>query len=133
MSFITDWKQKIVLNFSLNSLNITAYCKHQKKLNLLNEVSDSKFVTRKWKIVNDQSNVNFDAGNEIIYNTEVSKPNLGYFNDTYILVDGDITTNRRALPTEAAFNNCAPFTKSITKISRTTIDDAEDLDLVMPT
>ena len=30
------------------------------------------------------------------------------------------------------FKNCAPFTKCITKIDETTIDDAEDLDLVMP-
>ena len=29
---------------------------HQNILNLLNEASDSKFVTRKWNIVNDQSN-----------------------------------------------------------------------------
>ena len=26
---------------------------HQKMINLLNEASDSKFVTRKWNIVND--------------------------------------------------------------------------------
>ena len=44
---------------------------HQEILNLLNEVSDSKFVTRKWNIVNDQSNANYDVGNEIIYNIEV--------------------------------------------------------------
>ena len=42
---------------------------HQKLLDLLNEVKDSKFVTRKWNIVNDQSNANYDAGNEIIYNS----------------------------------------------------------------
>ena len=30
-----------------------------------------------------------------------------------------------------AFKNCAPFTKCITKIDGTTIDDAEDLDFVM--
>ena len=41
---------------------------HQKLLNLLNEASDSKFVTRKWNIVNDQSNVNYDARNEIVMN-----------------------------------------------------------------
>ena len=29
---------------------------HQKKLNLFNEGNDSKFVTRKWNIVNDNSN-----------------------------------------------------------------------------
>ena len=30
------------------------------------------------------------------------------------------------------FKNCAPFTKRITKIDGATIDDAENLDLVMP-
>ena len=29
--------------------------KHQKVFNLLNEAGDSKFVTRKWNLVNDQS------------------------------------------------------------------------------
>ena len=38
---------------------------HQKILNLLNEASDSKFVTRKWNIVNDHSNANYDVENEI--------------------------------------------------------------------
>ena len=42
---------------------------HQKVLNLLNEASGSKFVTRKWNIANDQSNANYDAGNKIIFNT----------------------------------------------------------------
>ena len=46
---------------------------HQKLLNLLNEASDSRFVTRKWSIINDQSNANYDVGNEIIYNTKVLK------------------------------------------------------------
>ena len=49
---------------------------HQKILNSLNETSDSKIVTREWDIVNDQSNSNYDVGNEIIYNTEVLKSNL---------------------------------------------------------
>ena len=31
-----------------------------------------------------------------------------------------------------SFKNCVPFTKCITKIDGTTIDDAEYLDLVMP-
>ena len=34
--------------------------------------------------------------------------------------------------TQIAFKNCAPFTKCMTKIDGTTIDDAEDLDLVTP-
>ena len=49
---------------------------HQNILNLLNEKIDYKFVTRKWNIVHDQSNANYDLENEIIYNTEISKFNL---------------------------------------------------------
>ena len=65
--------------------------KHQNILNLLNEENDSKFVTRKWNIVNDNSKVNYDEGNEITYNSEVLKSNLRDYNDAYILVRGDIT------------------------------------------
>ena len=102
--------------------------KHQKIL--LNDTNDSKFVTRKWNIVNDQSNANYDAGNAIIYNTEVLKSNLSDNNDAYILVKGDITV--AAAPATQAPKSCAPFTKCISRIHRTTIDDAKDLDLVMP-
>ena len=49
---------------------------HQKILELLNEANDSKFVTRKWNIINDQLNANYDVGNEIICNSEVLKSNL---------------------------------------------------------
>ena len=38
---------------------------HQKILNLLNEVNDSKFVMIKWNIVNNQSNANYDVGKEL--------------------------------------------------------------------
>ena len=70
---------------------------YQKILNLLNRTNDSKFVTRKWNIVNDQSNANYDVGNEIIYNAEVLKFNLCDYNDAYILVKGNITAT--AAPT----------------------------------
>ena len=101
---------------------------HQKILHLLN---DSKFVTRKWNIVNDQSSANYDVESEIIYNTEVFKANICDFKDAYILARGHITITGHQV-TQVAFKNCAPFTKCIAKIDRTTTDDAEDLDLVMP-
>ena len=43
---------------------------HQRVLNLLNGANDSKFVTRKYNIVNGQSKANYEVGNEIIYNME---------------------------------------------------------------
>ena len=86
---------------------------HQIILNLLNEASDSKFVTRKWSIVNDQSNANYYVGNETVFN----------FCDINII---------RHQVTQVAFKNCALFTKCITKVDGTTIGDAKDLYLVMP-
>ena len=99
-------------------------------LNLLNDANDSEFVTRKWNIVNDPSKINYNATNEITYNTEVLKFNFCDYNDAHILVKAGICVTA-APEIEAAFKNCAAFTKCITKIDGTTIDDAEYLDLVM--
>ena len=92
-------------------------------------MSDSRFVTRKGNIVNDQSNANYDVGNKIIYNTEVLKPNLFDYNVAHILVRGNITIIEHPV-VQVAFKNCALFAELITKIDGTTLDDAEDLDLL---
>ena len=76
--------------------------KQEKILNWLNEANDSKFVTRKWNIVNDISKSNFDATNEITYNTEFLESNLRDYNDAYILVRGDVTVIA-ASATQVAF------------------------------
>ena len=47
------------------------------------------------------------------------------------LVRGNITIIGGNLATKLAFTICVPFIKCITKTDGTTIDDAEDLDLVM--
>ena len=59
-------------------------------MNLLNGASDSRFVTRKWNIVNNQSSDTYVVGNEFIYNTEVLKSNYCDYNDTFILPRGDV-------------------------------------------
>ena len=46
---------------------------HQTILNLLNDASDSKFVTRKWNVIYDNSNANNAERNENTNNTEVLK------------------------------------------------------------
>ena len=89
-------------------------------------------MKRKWNIVSDQSNANYDVRNEIIYNTELLKSNVCDSNDAYILVTGDIATTAHNISTQVAFENCAPFIKCITKIDGTTIDDVDDLNLVKP-
>ena len=88
---------------------------HQKILNLLNGANDSKLVTRKLNIANDQSDANYDVGNEIIYNAEVLKPNLCKYNNAYYLAKGDITVTA-ASATQVSFEIYASFTTCITEI-----------------
>ena len=56
----------------------------QEILNLLHEASNSRFMARKWNIVNEQSNVNYSVENENIYSTEVLKSNLCDFKGAHI-------------------------------------------------
>ena len=98
----------------------------------MNKPSDSKFVIRKYNIVNDQSNSSYSVGNEIIYSTEVLKPNVCDYNDAYILVIGSTTIIRHNL--EIIIQKIAHHLMrvSITKSNGTTLDDVEYLALVMP-
>ena len=75
--------------------------------------------------------VNYGAENEIIYNTGVLKSNICDYSNAYILVIGDITIIGRQA-TQVAFKSFVPFTRCIIKIDEATIDDADNLELVMP-
>ena len=74
-------------------------------------------MTRKWNIINDQSNKNYAVGNEIIYSKEVLKYCLCDYNDAYILVRGNITLAATG-DDWVAFKNCSQFIKCITKMMK---------------
>ena len=60
---------------------------------------------------------------------------LSDFSDAYIVVKGKITAtnpNNDAYDKKLAFKNSAPFLSCISKINNTLINNAEDLDIVMP-
>ena len=76
-------------------------------MNLLNESSDSNFLTRNWNIVKDQSNTNYSVGNEILNSTEVLKSKLCNYNNAYILVRDYITVIGPNIVTQVTFTNCA--------------------------
>ena len=69
-----------------------------------------------------------------------SESSLCDYSDGYILVKGTITVNNTAAQGAAAnntnkkviFKNCAPFTNFISEINNTQIDNAKDIDIVMP-
>ena len=93
---------------------------------MLNEASGSKFMSRKWNIVIDQSNRNYDSENLIIFIREVLKSNICDYNDAFIPVR-DNTSIAGNVATRVVFKNCAPFTKCITKIDGMTISETEDI------
>ena len=64
--------------------------------------------------------------------TRVIKSNLCDYSDPYILVTEDITATGGNADTSVAFKTCAPFTKCITYISDEYVDNADNLDIVMP-
>ena len=100
-------------------------------LNLLNEASDSKFISRNWDIVDNQAKENYSVRNEIIHNTEELKANLRDYSDAYILVRADTTIIGHNVATQVAFKNFISFIKCITKIHWATKDNAENLSLVI--
>ena len=70
------------------------------------------------------------------------KSSLCDYSDAYILVKGTITITGAAADAAArqaderdkgvAFKNCAPFINCISEINNTQVDNAKDIDIVMP-
>ena len=111
----------------------------QKIVNFLDTTSDDKdlprFVTKKWIEVYDQSGGNYNVNKEIRIKKSMLRSDLCGFNDAYIAVKGTITVNNpdNAKRNKAVtFKNNAPFINCISKINGVKIDNAEDLDVVMP-
>ena len=116
---------------------------YQKIANLLDSASNkpSKFRTRNWVEINDESRGTYTS-NDIKFKTTMLRSNLCDYADAYILVKGTITITGAGNDDAAKrldernkgviFKNCAPFTKCISKINDTEIDNAQDIDIVMP-
>ena len=71
--------------------------------------------------------------NEIKFLTSSLESSLCDYSDAYILVTGNITVTGGDANTKVAFKNCAPFTKCITEINETFTDDADHINITMPT
>ena len=112
----------------------------QKIVNFLDTTSDDKdlprFVTKKWIEVYDQSEGNYNVNKEIRIKTSMLRSDLCDFNDAYIVVKVNITlkgdNNASKRNKNLAFKNNVLFINCISKINGVKIDNAEDLDVVMP-
>ena len=92
-------------------------------------------LLKKWIEVYDQSEGNYNPHKEIRIKTSMLRSDLCDFSDVYIVVKGTVTVvrpNNAKRNESVAFKNNAPFINSISKINDLKIDNAEDLDVVMP-
>ena len=117
---------------------------YQKIANLIDDTSNktSKFRTKNWVEINDESRGTYNVNSQIKFKTTMLKCSLCDYSDAYILVEGAITVNGRGADAAArqaderdkgvAFKNCAPSTNCMSEINNTQVDNAKYIDIVMP-
>ena len=116
----------------------------QRIVNLINgfDNDNSKFATKKWYIIDSESNGNNSQNDEINFLIRSIESSLCDYSDSYILVTGNITVKRRNAAdtgdialgaiTQIAFKNCAPFEKCRKEINETFVDETNFINITMP-
>ena len=114
---------------------------YQKITNLLDNASNqpSKFRTKNWVEINDESRGRCNVNSQIKFKTIMLKSSLCDYSDAYILLKGTITVDDTSAAGDTAnntnkkliFKKCAPFTNCISEINNTQIDNTKDIDIVM--
>ena len=117
---------------------------YQKLINLLDNTSYqlSKFRTKNWIEINDQSIGVYNTNSDVKFKTKMLKSSLCDYNDGYILVKGRITITgagadaaaRQADEKDqgAISKNCAPFINCKSEINNIEVDNTKDINVVMP-
>ena len=115
---------------------------YQKIANLIDDASNqpSKFRTKKCVEINGESRGTYSVNSQIKFKTTMLKYSLCDYDDVYILIKGTITVNNTAAADADANNtnkkvilkNSAPFSNIISEINNTQVDNANDIDIVMP-
>ena len=105
----------------------------QKIINLLNNTENeySTFATKKWYVIDSESNGNYSHKNSTKFLTNSLESSLCDYSDAYILVTGNITVTGGNNNTKVAFKNCAPFNKCRTEINETFVDETDIINITM--
>ena len=102
----------------------------------------SKFRTKNWIETNDQSRVVYNTSSDIRFRTTMLKSSLCDYSDAYIIVKGTITITQTGDDAAARktnqrnkgiiFKDCAPFINCKSELNKAEIDNAKDIDIVIP-
>ena len=106
----------------------------QKMVNLLNgsDNENSKFATKKWFIIDNESKGNYSHHNPMKFLTKSIESSLCDYSDAYILVTGNLAATPNNAITQVVFRNCAPFKDCRTEINDTFVDYADFINITMP-
>ena len=106
----------------------------QKIVNLLNDSDNenAKFATKKWYVIDNESKGYYSHKKPIKVLASSLKSSLYDYSDACILATGNISVTGGDANTKVTFKNCVPFTKCITELNETFIDDAEHVNITMP-
>ena len=106
--------------------------------NLLGPEHDEvpKFITKKWIELQSQSGTSYNASKPIRFKTSMLRSDLCDYSDAYVWVKGKITVtnpnDNANFNKELTLKNNAPFISCISKINGELVENAEDLDIVIP-
>ena len=110
--------------------------KHYQTSKYLNDSTVSKIVAKKLIEVNDLATSQYFPSKNIRFKTSVLIWDLCCYSDAYIVVKGRISVKRandaNKRNKKLTFKSNAPFRSCISKINNTFIDNAKDLDIVIP-
>ena len=106
----------------------------QKILNLWNssDNENSKFATKKWRVIDSESKGNYSKDDPIKFLTRSIESSLCDYSHAYILVTGNITATPNNAVTEVVFKSCAPFKDCRAEINDTFVDYADYIIITTP-
>ena len=112
---------------------------YQKNTNLLGNIPDKvpTFITKKCIEVHNQSGESYNTNKQMRFKTSMLRSGLCDYSDAYIVVKGIFIVSvderdRDEMNRQVILKNNAPFISCISKINGVLVENAEDLDIVMP-
>ena len=105
---------------------------YQKTIKLVQNTPNqpTKFRSKKLVEINDESRGTYNTNIQIKFKTSILRSSLCDYSDAYILIQVGAGGGNNVI--QVVFKHSAQFTNCKSKINNTQIDNAEDIDVVMP-
>ena len=113
---------------------------YQKIIDLLENTPNqpTKFRKKNWVEINDDAHGKYNTNSQIKFKTSMFKSSLCDYSDTYIKELKQSHQYHYQQETqiimikEVVFKNCVPFIDCTSEISKSQIDNAKNIDVIMP-